>query len=96
MITNTERKIAIIIFKQLFFQKSKDHYALYKAADSQHGSNYHADGSYKHGAHDNKYGSTHGNTHGSYGNRNHHHSAAGHSGGYHPGSYSNSHGSKSA
>ena len=78
------------------FQKSKDHYALYKAADSQHGSNYHADGSYKNGAHGSKYGSAHGNTHGSYGNGNSYHNAAGHSGGYHPSSHNNAHGSKSA
>ena len=88
-----------ILFKTnsiTIFQKSKDNYSLYKAADSHHGSNYHADGSYKNGAHGSKYGSAHGNTHGSYGNGNSYHNAAGHSGGYHPNSYNNAHGSKSA
>ena len=76
-----------IIFKtnsDIFLQKSKDHYALFNAANSQYGSNYHADGSYKHGASGSKYGSAHGNG-------NSYHNDAGHSGGYHPSSYNNAH-----
>ena len=78
------------------FQKSKQHYSVYKSSDSQHGANYHADGSHKYGANSAHYGAGYGNKHGSYGHKNAYNNAAGHSGGYQPTSYHNGYGSNSA
>ena len=78
------------------FQKSKQHYSVYKSSDSQHGANYHADGSHKYGANGAHYGAGYGNKHGSYGHKNAYNNAAGHSGGYQPTSYHNGYGSNSA
>ena len=78
------------------FQKSKQHNSVYKSSDSQHGANYHADGSHKSVANGAHYGAGYGNKHGSYGHKNANHHATGHSGGNHPTSYHNGYGSNSA
>ena len=79
-----------------YFQKKSEHHVVYKAADSQHGANYHAGGSHKYGANDAYYGADYGNTHGAYGNENAYHNDAEHSGGYHPTSYHSGYGANSA